>query len=322
MESRVVIVWLALAAAAAGAESGGSFAWSREEGSFGLMKDGKPVWRFRYGADVPKPMFHPLALVDGTVLTWEAPPDHAWHHAFWFAWKYLNGVNYWEENPKGEPKGVTEWKGVRVKTLPGYSARIGMDLAYRPEGGKPVLSERREIAVSAPAADGSYCLDWTATFRAEAEEVAIDRTPILGEKDGKAWGGYAGLSVRFAKELADWQAVSTEGPVSWNKGQTSQAIRGFEGVESNGIVAGRGAGIALLDHPGNLHAPSPWYLVLNPANSFAFSEAAVIYYQPHRLRRGERFTLRYRAVVHEGRWDAARLRAACQDYRREAGKKR
>jgi hypothetical protein len=37
---------------------------------------------------------------------------------------------------------------------------------------------------------------------------------------------------------------------------------------------------------------------------------AVICYQPHTVKAGERLALRYRVIVHSGRWDAERLRRA------------
>ena len=111
--------------------------WEREASSIALLADGKTVWKFRYGQDLPKPMFHPLALVDGTVLTWDSPPDHPWHHALWFSWKYLNHVNYWEADPKEprragakpaagksqEPRGgLTDWSDVRITPRRNFGA--------------------------------------------------------------------------------------------------------------------------------------------------------------------------------------------------------
>ena len=71
--------------------------WKSQPGtSVALENDGQAVWRLNCGGDQPKPHFHPVALPDGRVLTWDRPPDHVWHHGLWFSWKFINGLNYWE----------------------------------------------------------------------------------------------------------------------------------------------------------------------------------------------------------------------------------
>ncbi|MHC4742714.1 MAG: ThuA domain-containing protein, partial [Planctomycetota bacterium] len=75
------------------------YQWRRSDKLLALLKDGKTVWQLNLDSKLGKPYFHPLALADGTVLTWDSPPDHPWHHGLWFSWKHINGLNYWEEDP-------------------------------------------------------------------------------------------------------------------------------------------------------------------------------------------------------------------------------
>ena len=292
--------------------------WKRDPDATALLRDGRLVWRFRHAPGLTKPMFDPLALSDGTALTWNAPPDHPWHHALWFSWKYLNQVNYWEEDKAtGRSAGVTEWRNVNIETRPDGSARITMDLSYHAAGEPALLSERRRIEISAPGPDGRYHLDWSMTFRAMDRDVRIDRTPIPGEKDGKAFGGYAGLSIRFAKEFQEWHAETTKGPVVRDPTVAFHCETGANGIDFSGRIAGREAGIAMLDEAANLNAPTPWYTVMNRQSDFSFSEAAVVYYRPHVLKAGEALTLHYRVVAHEGRWSAAELGAAQATFAKE-----
>lgn len=296
--------------------------WERAAGSVSLLANDKTVWRFRYGTDIPKPMFDPLALPDGTVLSWNSPPDHPWHHALWFSWKYLNHVNYWESDPREprlkketaanrEPGGLTEWKNVRIRTQPDGNAAIALELAYHEPGKPPVLRERRTIRISPPDASGDYYLDWTMTFTAGKQDVDINRTPVIGDKDGVAWGGYAGLSLRFARDLTDARTATTKPPAPGPQRTGLMCETGATGVDFSGRIAGREAGVAFLDHPANLNAPTPWYLIIQPQNAspFHFAEAALIYYKPYLLKAGKSFTLRYRTAVHGGRWDRDRLLA-------------
>ena len=53
--------------------------------------------------------------------------------------------------------------------------------------------------------------------------------------------------------------------------------------------------------------PTPWYAIRS--GNMTFFTPAVLCYEPRRLARGDGFTLRYRVIVHPGRWDPERLRA-------------
>ncbi len=275
-----------------------------EETSLTARLGDKVLWEFHYGKSLPKPYFHPVAASDGSVLTWNSPPDHPWHHGLWFAWKYINGVNYWEPNGQtGKPDGRTQWDDVEIQTLRNNSTSIRMQLTYRHLDDASVLNEERSIIVSAPDREGTYHFDWTSTFTAVADKVVLDRTPLPDEPGGEVYGGYAGLSVRFAKELAQREATSSVGPIEF----TPQArYRGrATALDYAGEIDGRPMGIAICDHPANLNHPSPWYVIRS--NEMSYYSPAVICYAPYTMKAGDTFTLRYRVIVHAGQWDAARL---------------
>ncbi len=185
---------------------------------------------------------------------------------------------------------------------PDHSAHIEMNLHYVSPTGERMLAEAREIEVSTPNADGSYTLDWTARFTALAETVRLDRTPLPDEPGGMAWGGYAGLSLRLA-QLEDREAVNAEGPVVFNP---QSRFRGRSAAfDYNGELEGQALGIAVLADEHNLNSPSPWYSIRS--SNMSFFTPAVICYTPHEMQRGDSFALRYRILVHPGRWDAGRL---------------
>ena len=281
-------------------------AWSRGAGALSLTQGGKTVWRFNYGTNITKPCFHPLALPGGPTLTWDQPPDHPWHHALWFSWKYIDGVNYWETEAKSaQPKGLTRWSDPRIEPRPDFSARIVMALAYRPANGPAVLTEQRVVEISPPVRENTYHLDWAMAFTAAAGDVLLDRTPLPGEPGGQPWGGYAGLSVRFAKDTKDARALTPDGQAVFADGR----YRGrATAMDYTGLFEGREAGIAILDSPGNINSPSPWYAISN--SSMHYFSPAVIQHKPYLLKAGQTLTLRYRVVIHPGRWSADQLRDA------------
>ncbi|MHB8901975.1 MAG: DUF6807 family protein, partial [Thermoguttaceae bacterium] len=257
---RAILVPLVLLALASPVFAADGYRWKAEAGkSLALLRGDVVLWQFCYAPEQPKPFFHPVALDDGRVLTWNSPPDHRWHHGLWFSWKFINGLNYWEPDASGKPAGSTRWENVDIRTGDDGSARIAMDLSYAP-GGKPaLLTERRVVEVTAPAADGTYAFDWVCRFTAGAGEVQFDRTPLPGEPGGQPFGGYAGLSVRFAQDLAEPQAATAEGPVQF--GPESRFRGKSIAMDYNGLVQAKPCGIAILDHPQNLNHPSPWYAI-------------------------------------------------------------
>ncbi len=291
------------AAVAARGRWAGPLAWEEADGSTALKAGDRDLWRLHHDPVAPFSYFHPLALPGSAPLTVDAPADHLHHHGLWFAWKYLNGVNYWENAPGADrPAGRSEYQELRSALRPDHSATFTMRLHYVDPSGERVLAEGREIEVSAPAADGSYAIAWTGRFTALAETLELDRTPLPGEPGGKAWGGYAGLSLRLA-QLGDRAAATSDGPVSFND---QDRYRGRAAAfDYHGALDGHDAGVAILSDSRNPRSPSPWYAIRS--GHMSFFTPAPICFEPMRLRRGDSFTLRYRVLVHPGRWDSARL---------------
>ena len=317
MSCLVVLLLAALLEPAAGSGASGApagtasgFEWQKQPDSLALLHNDRVVWKFNYGSSAAKPFFHPVALPDGPVLTLDRPSDHPWHHALWFSWKFINGVNYWEEDrATGNAAGFTEWSRPRVETRRDFSARIALNLLYCPAVGKPVLGEKRVIEISRPDEHGAYQFDWTMAFTPVERDVLLDRTPPPGQPGGEPWGGYAGLSVRFAKEVKDPRILTTEGLAVFADGRYRAKAMG---LDYSGWFADREAGLAILDWPGNFNSPTPWYAIADATMNY-FSPA-VIQRQPCALKAGHTLNLRYRVIVHPGRWSAEQVRQASEQF--------
>jgi hypothetical protein len=306
----VVLAFLTVSVSGTGTAN--EFSWERQQDRSVALKAGEEVvWQFNHDSQLPKPYFHPVALPTGPVLTWDRPPDHVWHHGLWFSWKFINGLNYWEPNRQtGKPEGRTAWDHVQVTTRPDFSARVSVDLSYGPQAGDAIMTEERVIEVSPPDRHGTYHFDWTCTFTSLADEVQLDRTPLEDEPGGRPWGGYAGLSIRLARDILERSAVTDQGPVDFG---SKDRFRGKASVlEYQGIIGDQAVGIAVCDHPKNLNHPSPWYVIR--ARPMSYFSPAVICYGPHTIAAGESLTLRYRVIVHRQRWDAERLSNAYRKF--------
>ncbi len=289
--------------------------WERSDGELTRYENGEPLWRFRATPELATCYFDPLRPAGGPSLTWDAPPDHIWHHGLWFSWKFLNGLNYWESPESGLNEGLTEWDPPEFTPRDDGSATIRVAIRYVDPAGVTVLTEDRVIAVAAPDRLGGYTLDWHAAFTAGAHEVALDRTPILGEPDGVVWGGYAGLSLRMPN-MADPRITTEAGPAAAPNGMGPIEA---EALDYSGVVEGRRAGVAMTASPEHPVYPVTWYAIQQPEVPFYFFSPALLYRGPMRLASGERLELDYRIHVHHEAWDADALRAALGAHSRRPG---
>jgi hypothetical protein len=275
--------------------------WNQTDRSLALHRPDRVVWQFHFDPQPGKPGFHPLTAPDGTLLTAWRPSDHPWHRALWWSWKYINGVNYWEENPQtGQAAGLTEILHTEASPQTDGSARIAMTLVYHPPGSPAVLNEQRLLNVSAPDASGGYRIDWQATFIALTNEVKLDRTPFVSQPGGAGYGGYAGLSVRFSPELRAWVFADSSGANDEKLliGKTARWVS-FHGK----TPANQNASLAILDHPRNPRHPTPWY----GKQDMPFLSPAMAFHEPLILTKNNNLPFRYRILIKSGEFNPATL---------------
>ena len=275
--------------------------WQRDDVSIAWVKGTNVFWRFSFDPTKGKPFFHPVAPNGGKSLTNFKPSDHPWHYGLWFSWKYINHaddtnhVNYWEEDrTTGNAQGKTLWKTPTIKTKKDGSATIQMDLSYVHPSGQVDLTEVREIKISAPAADGSFSIDWTARFKAGKTALVLDRTPMIGEPGGAVNGGYAGLSARMVPLPVTMSAVTTTGPVT--QYASNRARPNAAAVACNFDDAGKDIGsLAIFSDPKNAGTDAPWYIISSQQMPF-FCEA-LLAPKPRELPAKGKFDLHYRIEV-------------------------
>jgi hypothetical protein len=285
---------------------GRALVWEKTETSLALTNHGKVVWQFVHDPEKPKSYFHPLATIDGRVMTAFEPDDHRWHRGLWWSWKYINGVNYWEENPgTGKSDGLTVVTKADVMPAEDFSAKAQLDLSYQLPGQPVLLTEKRNLHIDAPDAEGTYAIDWSSTFTAADTLVKLDRTlpPHLG---GPGYGGYAGLSLRLAKGLEGFQFRTPDG-------ETTPAAT--HGKPARWVEAGDGqSGIAILDHPANpRHAP-PWYL--HSSKAMLFFSPSPLFNEPLEIAPGKSLSFRYRIIVRSGKPAPERLEGEWKNFSR------
>lgn len=287
--------------------------WLEGSNSVALLNNGKTVWQYNFNKEEGKPYFHPLSTIEGSVLSALRPEDHPWHRGIWFSWKYINGLNYWEEDPvTGKSEGITELKSVKYKLNDLFGATFNLELSYHPPGGNDLLEEQRSVHLSAPAVDGSYFLDWESTFTALDDDVVLDRTPLPGEPEGKSWGGYAGFSARLSNQLWDVKTINDLGETEQLHGKSSRWIT----YETKNLK-GQQASISIFDHPSNFNYPNKWFISNDPGVPFYYFSPALIFDKKLILKNGEKLHLKYRLLVSEGEANQIKIQANWNQFKTE-----
>jgi hypothetical protein len=285
MASMAVLTVLALIGQVQAAEQDGI---EESKDAIALRLNGKPVWTLNHNPEEGKPYVHPLATTTGQVFSDLRPKDHPWHRALWFSWKFINGVNYWEENPStGKSRGQTLLLSTKRKISPEKEVSVEMTLAYAPAGKtEQVMRENRSVVISPPDKNGAYTIDWASEFQALKNDVVLDRTPLPGQPKGKNYGGYAGYSVRMNKDVRGGTFLSSEG-LTGSKTHRQPARWMIYSTTAGGSLL-------FMDHPTNLRYPAKWYV----AEGMPYFSPSVIHDAPHTIKAGKSLRLQYRLVVY------------------------
>lgn len=291
------------------------FSWGRTDSSFFLKNNSCIVWQLNFNDRFGKPYFHPVSAKN-SILTCVSPSDHPWHLGLWFSWKFINGVNYWEftDNKISEAghynsDGLTELKDIEIKETSDFSCNISMNLNYRPRNGNSVLSEKRSVIVFPPEKDGSFTIDFESVFTPAGYDVTLDRTPIVGEPEGKSWGGYAGLSVRFSQDLTLSYTIPEK--MDNDLKYSNWYYMGFN------TLTGDTAGICIFKNPYFSTKTSRWYVIEDTSIPFFYYSPALLYDGKIILKANENLHLKYRIWIMSQKADRDRLVKKYNEYLKE-----
>jgi methane monooxygenase PmoA-like len=262
---------------------------------------GTPIWRYVYGGKA-KPFFHPLRTPAGHVITLFEPHDHWWQRGLWFAIKFINGENFWEEKDgtvwgtqeTDYPPSVTPGEGNRISVF----SRLKW---VRPNNAGVFIHEQRKFEYR-PIDAKAYALDFHFSLT-PTEDLKLDRTPF------GTWGGYGGLTYRGTLDMTNSRILFSDGTTSVRPIGNAALWADFSGTLDGGIRPS--GGIAFFDHPGNPRHPTPWYGATSPSHYF---NAAFLFHEPMDIPGGEPLNLRYRALIHDGIWEKDELQAAYDNY--------
>jgi len=290
------------------AEKEQAYGWIETDSTFGLVQGEDVIWQFNHNTKHGKPFFHPVC-VNQNRMTCLSPDDHIWHLGQWFSWKYINGLNYWEYIGKSyRSEGITDIVLTRFTKHPDFSADIYLEIGYHPPAGVTILKEHRSIHIAAPGKERT-CMDYELIFEAVANEVVLDRTPITGEPEGKSWGGYAGLSLRFNQDFMEPTWITATGNNLNVNGSTEDWLyMGFKGLY------GESVGSAMFIYNQSRREGEGWYLIHDTEMPFYYFSPAYLYLKPVTLQSGDKIQLNYRILHMSGGASKQRLQLEYQRY--------
>lgn len=256
---------------------------------------------YRYEPQLPKPAVHPVRTMAGVTISGFEMSDHLWHRGLWFTIKFINGVNYWEEQA---PFGTQVSQGEpQVQLQEDATAVVQHELAWTDPQKNVVVRESRTLHYQQQGQ--ARIIDWQSILTPQVD-VVLDRTPYT------TWGGYGGLAFRGSRELHNARFHLPQGdPVEALTGQPHPWVLMDARIDGG---PDRSVWLGIINHPENVRSPSPWYCKAPKGAGFTFLNSAFLFHEPMSLQQGEALRLRYRVAWGDGPADTAAFGKLAESY--------
>ena len=293
------------------ASDGGVKLTDSGEGSLDITVGGEPFTSYRHGPEWYRPYFHPVLGPHGLGVTRSFPMvpdvpgetnDHPHHKGIWSAYGEAAHVDNWAE---AETSGRTLHRGFEsVESGPAFGRFVALGDWVGPDGGAPVLTERRTITVYATAPH--RLVDY------ELELTATGSDALFGDTKE---GGFISLRVATSMDVtAHGRLENSRGGV----GESEVWGKRAEWCDYSGPVDGRTAGVAFLESPSSFGHPTYWHARdygLMSANPFGLSEfLGEGHNGDYTLPAGDTIVFSYRVYIHDGDAGEGQVAAAYRAY--------
>lgn len=271
------------------------------------VRDGDEVlFAYRYGDVDLFPYCHPVHLPGEHPVTMIRPGDHPWHYGIYFAWKYINGLNAWDQEGSGHPWATTRNLSLVIEDPGPDRVRLTNEIEWIQPGGEALMRDERRIAYTQSDDGTERWIDWELEFT-PLVDLHLDRHV--------EWGGYAGMTVRFVRTVEP-ELLNSQGETTWPEAHRYRAswtdyTWWLDGISDLHNFQHWG-GLTLMDHPTNLRHPTPW---LTWTEKYMQGlNASILRDEPLDLKRGETLRLAYRHFIHPGKADPERIAAEYERF--------
>ncbi|MCL4545985.1 MAG: PmoA family protein [Chloroflexi bacterium] len=250
-----------------------------DDGSGGLLAT------YHYSTEDLRSYFHPLAPPGAPPLTLASPHDHTWHTGMFFAWKFVDEVNFWEP---GQGRVVS--RALTVTAHRSDEVTWSQENEWRAGAsgeGSVLLREQRDLALQL-LDEQRYVIHWRLAFRCDSARR------LHADPDR----GYGGLGIRL---IRDFQARPKLLAAGGQNDLTS--IRGTRAPWA--AIAGKydatheWASLVMFEHPSNPNFPAPVFLGKDLC-AMAFLGSGFTFGRNYTIQPDMPLTLRYTVLVHRG----------------------
>lgn len=253
---------------------------------------------------------HPVYTPHGQVLTRIQPPDHYHHYGIWNPWTHTlfeqDTVDFW--NLKQRQGTVRFAKFISKKSGTDYAEFTALHehVVFKKDGTEKVaLNELQTVRVYHPdKSNNSYIVDITSKLSCASQSPLL----ILAYR-------YAGLGWR-ATEF--WDKNNSEMLTSEGKTRDNADNTTGKWIIVYGALPGNDeGGIVMLSHPSNYNHPEPlriWDKTQNGGRGDVFANFSPTKDKDWLLEPGKTYTLKYRLIVFNGKFDKEKAESAWQSF--------
>jgi len=280
--------------------------------------DSRYYTTFYLAVNGQKPYIWPLSTADGLVVTRHFPMeqfpgetnDHPHHKGLFFSHGDINGVDFWDTEPRKSPEAPkrASMKLVRVEEMRGgeKSGTIKVVFDGLDPAGNAVMRETRTVVFHNGAS--LRIIDYGVTIEPLASELELGDT-----KEGT-------FGIRLATSMTEdagkgGRMVNAEGA------ETEKNVWGkrSEWIDYSGPVDGKVAGVAIFDTPSNPRYPTYWHsraYGLEAANPFGLHDFLKnnLHDGDMVVERGHPVHFQYRVVIHDGDTKSADIAGLYKAY--------
>jgi hypothetical protein len=273
--------------------------------------------------NVPRPYYYPLIGPGEAAMTRNWPMkrvpdeahDHPYHRSLWFAHGLVNGHDFWSEATNSGRivhTAFTEIKsGVKEGVIKSQDKWLATD-------GTTICTDERTLRIFNSGLGAERVFDFEITLHAEGGDLTLGDT-----KEGTMAVRVA-ETMRLSGKVAQGHIVNSTGArdaATWGKRA--------DWCDYYGPVAGKTVGIAIFDHPQNLHHPTWWHVrdyglfAANPFGRHDFEKLFLFTRSPENIKvnAGGSLTFRYRFYLHPGDDQQAKVAERYRDYLQEISRK-
>jgi hypothetical protein len=255
---------------------------------------------------------HPLYTPHGQVLTTIQPRDHYHHYGIWNPWTHTffegDTVDFW--NIKGGQGTVRFVKFTSQKNNSKYVEYTALHehVVFKKNGGEKVaLNEWQTVRVYNPVNDDYYIVDITSKMSCASQSPLL----IVAYR-------YGGLGWRATEY---WDRNNSEMLTSEGKTRDNTDNTKARWIIVYGSLPGNDeGGMVILSHSANYNHPEPlriWDKTANGGRGDVFANFAPTKDKDWLLEPGKTYTLKYRLVVFNGKFDARKAEDAWKTFVKE-----